>query len=392
MCPNHKKIFGTFTSFCIIFSAITNLFLLGFLQEKFSQEEALNILKQITVFWLFIVFILLLILWVLLRNSISPLVKLITSYKDSTALHEIDLPENISEEIKDLYIIMNSSISRLKELQIQAVEAEKNAAILMTTQMLAHDIRKPFSIIQLTIKLLSKAKSSSEIDNILKKVVPEIERSISKVNGMLIDIMDINSSLEKLNLEPTNPEFLIEQVITETFRVCNKTDIKFFYKFYHTHMIQAHALKLERVFSNILSNAIQAMNCQGNIWFHTREIVLESNTFVEFCIGNSNSFIAKENLQNIFKAFFTRCKKNGTGLGLAIAEKIILSHGGKIWCLSEKNEQFSEGKVEFYFTIPIAQNNLRLPISTLPLHSSEICKLDSVFTLEEEDKSQFIKN
>ena len=145
-------------------------------------------------------------------------------------------------------------------------------------------------------------------------------------------------------------------------------------------MIMAHPFKIDRVFSNIITNAIEAMNFRGNIWIQTKEILIEKISFVEFGIGNDNSYIPKEELQNIFKEFFTRNKKSGTGLGLAIAEKMIKAHGGNIWCISKKNEKYPTGKVEFRFTIPIADGNLTKTTTRLPQHSSNIFKIDPIFS------------
>ncbi|APJ03265.1 sensor histidine kinase [Silvanigrella aquatica] len=117
-------------------------------------------------------------------------------------------------------------------------------------------------------------------------------------------------------------------------------------------MLTGNPLKFERVFSNIISNAIEAMNHKGFIWINSKEILINNKYFVEFCIGNNNSYISKLDLKNIFDNFYTKNKKIGTGLGLAIAKKIISENGGEIWCTSDKNQDFPLGKVEFYFTIP----------------------------------------
>jgi signal transduction histidine kinase/ActR/RegA family two-component response regulator len=377
-----KKIFGTFLSVCIISSLFAATLILGILQQNLSYNDALFILKKISIIWCLILTVLLLSLLVLLKNSISPLINLITHSKNSTTLQKIEIPKNLSEEVHELYEIMNSTISRLKEFQTQTIESEKNAAIALTTQMLAHDVRKPFSLLRMALTALSSAKDPIQIQFILTNIIPEVDRAINKVNGMLADIMEIGSPSKNLCLEPTSPESLIELTITENFRTYNKTDIHLTYNFFHDHMINAHPLKLERVFSNILTNAIQAMNFKGNIWFQTKEILTEKIPYIEFCIGNNNSFIAEENLQNLFKVFFTRCKHNGTGLGLAIAEKVIKAHGGKIWCTSLKDEQFPKGKVEFWFTIPIAEENSKKTTAHLPSHSSEINKFESALTFE----------
>ena len=115
-------------------------------------------------------------------------------------------------------------------------------------------------------------------------------------------------------------------------------------------MINVDELKLQRVFSNIFINAFQAMKRrEGTLWIKTSEDLIKNlNTF---CIGNSGSFIPKQELSQLFDAFYTKNKSYGTGLGLAIAQKIVMEHEGQIWCESSEEKQ----SVEFYFTLPIAK-------------------------------------
>ena len=267
----------------------------------------------------------------------------------------------------------------LNSFSSKANELQKNSAIASTMQMLAHDVRKPFFLLRLALNSLSKANNPSQIQFILKNITPEIDRAINKVNGMLTDVMEISSTSQCLRLEPISPEYLLELSIADCLRNYQKSNINFYYNFHHEHMIMVDPIKIDRVFSNILSNAIEAMNFEGNIWFHTKEVLIENIYFIEFCIGNDNSYLYKDELDNIFKEFYTRNKVGGTGLGLTIAEKMIKAHGGEIWCKSIKDERYPKGKVEFWFTIPIAENNLKNTTQQLPHHSSKIAKINPLF-------------
>lgn len=87
---------------------------------------------------------------------------------------------------------------------------------------------------------------------------------------------------------------------------------------------------------------------------------------MEICIGNSNSFISDENIENIFEPFFTFKKENGTGLGLSIAQKIVHLHGGKIKCVSKLNKG-----VEFIFTLPAVIEYYDKSMYNLPKNINE---------------------
>ena len=107
---------------------------------------------------------------------------------------------------------------------------------------------------------------------------------------------------------------------------------------------------------------------------------------LEISISNSGSWIAKDQIPNLFNAFYTKNKANGTGLGLAIAHKIIKAHGGQISCESSRNPDM----VTFKLTIPLAKVSgvLReqLPLHTDLVHNWFLGDLETSFN----DKSGLI--
>ncbi|MBF0443122.1 MAG: hybrid sensor histidine kinase/response regulator, partial [Oligoflexales bacterium] len=244
------------------------------------------------------------------------------------------------QEIKDINLKLQSQRQKVKDL-------ERGNAIAKTTQMLAHDVRKPFSILKIGLDMFSKAANVSEYKKVLNMIRPEVEKAMTSVNGMINDVMEIGRTTPPKR-ELVSVESIIESSLTEICRVFQEADINISYEFYHSHMLSVDPLKSGRIFSNILGNAFQAIGCKGDIWIKTKE----KDDFMTVCIGNKGSFIKKEDIPNLFEAFFTKDKKGGTGLGLAIAHKVVSNHGGKIWCESSET-----GKtVEFYFSLPIDLN------------------------------------
>jgi signal transduction histidine kinase/CheY-like chemotaxis protein len=258
-------------------------------------------------------------------------------------------------------------LRRNRYLQEQErLHAKENEAIMKTTQMLAHDVRKPFSILRMGLTMLLNNKEIERMPDLLAKMLPEVDRAAKAADGLIADVMEIGSS-QQLVFEDICPTELIRGTLYEAFRIYPSSDIQIEFDSQHTHEIRANAAKLQRVFTNIYTNALQAMGASGHTWFRTRNIRLKGRAFVEFCIGNSGSFIPAENIGKIFEAFFTDGKASGTGLGLAISRKVVAAHGGSIWCESSKSPEFPNGKVQFFFTIPAsikAANKARLQFPT----------------------------
>ena len=235
-------------------------------------------------------------------------------------------------------------------LEKERAAAAINRSIAAMTHMLAHDVKKPFSLFKMGLDMITRASNLDQVKSTTVKLRREVERTVKAVNGMLTDVMEIGTTSAQVLQEPVAPEALIEAALLEIVQVYPQAKVSFAYDLQHTRMVSVDPLKVGRVLSNIVGNAVQAMNQRGSIWFRTRE----DGGLIEFTVGNGGSLIPAENLPKLFDAFFTSGKKGGTGLGLAIAQKVVTAHGGRIWCKSAKTTEHPEGKVEFFFSLPAA--------------------------------------
>jgi signal transduction histidine kinase/DNA-binding response OmpR family regulator len=276
--------------------------------------------------------------------------------------------ESLSLEVAALLEALNDKI--VEQLRNQKVmqAAARDSAIARTTQALAHDVRKPFTMFKMIIDAVQGENDPEEAKLLLKESLPEVQQAMASVNGMISDVLEIGSD-SKLVTEFANPESLVEATLNEIFRVYPNSEISIAYDFQHTFKVQLDTLKMGRVFSNIVGNAVQAVGKKGKLWFKTQDIEENGMPFVLFCLGNDGSFIPSQNFNKLFEAFFTSGKKEGTGLGLAIAKKIVTAHGGRIWCESTDE---NNGEVEFYFTLPRASVKSDFRTQTLPTSSHEI--------------------
>jgi signal transduction histidine kinase len=109
-------------------------------------------------------------------------------------------------------------------------------------------------------------------------------------------------------------------------------------------LILCHPDELTQVWSNLISNAIQAMNYQGRleiaVFEQENHLVVE---IVDFGCG-----IPAEIQQKIFEPFFTtKPIGEGSGLGLNIVHKIVDRHHGKVEVISQP------GHTKFRVKLPI---------------------------------------
>ncbi|MGQ9862982.1 MAG: ATP-binding protein [Bacteroidia bacterium] len=102
--------------------------------------------------------------------------------------------------------------------------------------------------------------------------------------------------------------------------------------------------QLSQVWTNIISNAIHAMQGKGNLDI----AVKKEGDKIRVSITDSGPGIPPEIMNKIFEPFFTtKPAGEGTGMGLDISRQIIQRHGGRIWAESVP------GKTTFHVEVPI---------------------------------------
>ncbi len=292
----------------------------------------------------------------------------ITGYINSDE-KRLSLPTDLgSYEFNLLLNDLSEKSKSLKDAVKQQKEQSKHQAIAKTFQMLAHDIKKPFFIIQVTMNSLIKAESIKEIYDLKSKYLPVIKKAQTSIKGMIEDILEMGK-ISKPVLKPISLESLIYDSLNEIYEIDNNTDYKFIYYFNHRHMANIDSLKMMRVISNIIGNATQVMKNKDKLRFYSKE----DNDFITLSVENTGSYIPSKDIEKLFEAFYTKDKIGGTGLGLVIAKKIVTAHGGEIWCESSKKNQ----TVKFSMTLPISP----IRIETVPLMPTSFKKIIKEFDL-----------
>ncbi len=86
---------------------------------------------------------------------------------------------------------------------------------------------------------------------------------------------------------------------------------------------------MKQVILNIAFNGIEAMPDGGTLTIRTIRIESEEGEAVGISIRDTGKGMSKEDLQSIFKPFFTT-KERGVGLGLSICQRIVKNNNGSI--------------------------------------------------------------
>lgn len=287
----------------------------------------------------------------------------------------IVLEQKVKERTLDLANSNNQlteTLQDLKETQSQLVDQEKMASLGQLTAGIAHEINNPINFVTSNInplkrditmilnlysqveelciastssdeksKLIDNWKEEieydylkSEIEFLLKGIDDGANRTAEIVKGLRIFARSDDSSLETVNV--------IEGIISTLVIVNNqlgKIEVK--KHFEGESVIDCFPGKLNQVFLNLISNAIQAIqskfgeNNGGEIMISSRSD--EEYIYIE--IADNGIGMNEEIQKKIFEPFFTTKQVGqGTGLGLSIVFKTIEIHKGKITVKSVEGE------------------------------------------------------
>ncbi len=260
--------------------------------------------------------------------------------KDGSTFPALVSATSIYDESGNL-IASNTTIKDLTEInkakeQIQEEKIKRLTAIGELSARIAHDLRNPMSVIKNTTELI-ELELDAKHDESLSKKFQRINRAVTRINHQVDNVLDFVKN-KPLQFENTSLSsilnFVIDKINVPSDVAINlpKNDVKIYCDFE----------KLEIVFINLITNAIQAMSNHGEI--NVRFMDEENQVIVE--IQDSGPGIPKKSLSKIFDPLFTT-RQVGTGLGLPSCKNIVEKHGGTI----EVKTRIGEGTI-FVIKLP----------------------------------------
>jgi PAS domain S-box-containing protein len=232
-------------------------------------------------------------------------------------------------------------ITKVKKLERELREKENLALIGEVVSSIAHSLSNPLNIISgnADYLLLDKAENDKEYEE-LKTILDEATRITKSIRHLL----NFSRPL-KIDKQKNSINRVIDEVVKNSKYIPGDKKISFKKTLSEIPEFYFDYAQIQEVISNIVTNAVQAINSQGEIKIKTS---YESSTAL-IDISDNGPGIPKENLEKIFKPFFSsKGYGKGTGLGLSISKRILKEHGGDITVKSHTGKGTT-----FTITLPI---------------------------------------
>jgi signal transduction histidine kinase len=260
---------------------------------------------------------------------------------------------------------------------MQLIQSEKLASLGQLTAGIAHEINNPinfvsanieplkqdFEELQMLIEQYTALQHSTNVSHDLLKIQQmshqiDVSYLIEEIKALLTGIDEGAKRTKEIVMGLRNFSRLDESetklanihdgldstLMLLRHRIKNRITVE---RSYGTlPLIECYPGKLNQVFMNILTNAIQAIPGKGFIWINTWQ---QSNE-IHISIKDSGKGMTAKVKDRIFEPFFTtKGVGAGTGLGLSISYGIIQKHNGKI----DVHSQPGKG-AEFIITLPVS--------------------------------------
>ncbi len=282
----------------------------------------------------------------------------------------------LKEKIQEL----EGANNEIRDTQARLVHSAKMASLGQLVAGVAHELNNPIGFIysnmthlneysQKLLHLIDVAEKHPEklekeiekadlayISKDMPKLIASCQDGARRTRDIVLGLRNF-SRLEEAQIKPID----LHEGLENTLQLLAgelKNRIRVVKNFGKLPKVMCYPNQLNQVFMNVLSNAAQAIDGEGQITISTQSL---PNKRVEVAIKDTGKGMSKATLEKIFDPFFTT--KNlgrGTGLGLSISYGVVEKHGGEIQVSSEPGKG-----TEFRILLPVeGPPDLKRPTGT----------------------------
>jgi len=196
---------------------------------------------------------------------------------------------------------------------------------------IVHDLRNPLSAICGSAELLVTANLDPEQT---RRVAANIRRAGEQMKNLLTSIVSVakgrTDDIQSCKLNE------ILSAACDAAGIARRDDINVIINASEEIELWMDQLRMERVFLNLITNAIEAIPSAGTICITASE----ADNRIQVIVEDTGPGIPAEIRCRLFEPFATAGKKDGLGLGLAFSRQAVRDHGGDLWAEPSRGARF----------------------------------------------------
>ncbi len=225
--------------------------------------------------------------------------------------------------------------------------SEKLSAAARLSATVAHEINNPLEAV---VNLIYIAKASPGLP-------PEVVEQLTMAEHELARVAHITRQTLGFYRESNEPQPMevipiIDSVLGLYSNKLKSKNIQVVRDYGECPPVVGVPGELRQAIANLFSNAVDAVEHNGNIFVRVNCIRNAGESEIQLMIEDDGPGIRKEDIPRIFEPFFTTKKDIGTGLGLYVTREILERHGGSVTVRSAPDHQQSVGAC-FVLRLPV---------------------------------------
>lgn len=320
------------------------------------RELRQSFLRILPVLFLAVLIVSLTASWLYSRMITKPVLEISRIAEEMSGLHlDWQLEQCRRDELgaleKSLNTLARNLSAALSDLQNankkleEDIQREKKLEQARTEffSAVSHELKTPVTIIKGQLEgMLLGIGAYKDHDKYLARSL-EIAGTLETMVQEILTISRLETAGEELKKEPFDCVQVVKNYLNETEDLITKKDLQICLDLPSTAIIDGNKMLMEKVFFNLIGNAIQYSPPGASIRISGQ---MEDGCFC-FSVENSGAHIPENSIPKLFDAFFrveqSRSRKTGgSGLGLYVTQRILRRHGSEcVVCNTAAGVRFS---------------------------------------------------
>ncbi len=249
-------------------------------------------------------------------------------------------------------------LTRVEQLEERERLRDRLAALGEMAAAIAHEVKNPLAGIEVMAGLLKRQLADNQ-DAL--SILSDIIKEAKMANAIVIEVLDFVRPI-RLQVEHIALADVVRDAVSMADSHKRRGGIQVSLAVPDDlPYIQGDPHQLRQIFTNLLTNAFEAMNGLGQVRISATQLATEEEVavgsdvkavpMVQLEVADDGPGVSPDLMDKMFSPFFTT-KPQGSGLGLAIVRKIVDAHDGRIDVSARP-----EGGVRFRVTIPVTGNH-----------------------------------
>lgn len=327
--------------------------------------------------------IMLYILLLLIMTAVAFLAFFIRSNRKSKLMNLQLNDQNI--RIKEQVEELEAQKQSLQELS-QSLEETTQAKLMFYTNI-SHEFKTPLALISGPINDLMERR---DLDEDSRKKVDILFRNSNKLNRLITELLDFRTyenGKVSVNYSMGDIKGFVDSISSMFADVIQRRGISFeFIAKEQDYNIPFDPVKMEKMFTNLMSNAFNHVNRDGQIKVMMGISEEEDGRKLKLSVFNSGSFIPESEREKIFLRFYSMtADQKGTGIGLALTTSIVEALGGRISVDSDE-----KSGTTFTVVLPIMDSLCTDAVINQKSYSADFAKVKLGTISDEEEDSDLI--